>query len=97
MEKHLKRQKKVSWLIGAFVVLGFVSHDLLRETQQDSGVIKSGTTLYSPNMGGRVSCEVPIPSLGFRGFSVEKEPFPEKLQDFEPEAQSAASKSKPKR
>lgn len=93
----LKRYKEISFLIGVFVVLGFVSHDLFSEQQQNSGLINSGTTLQPSNFGGRVTCEVPIPSVGPRNVPVKQESSPQKRQDSTSETKLAAPKNDPTR
>lgn len=91
MKNYLKRHKEISFLIGVFIVLGFVSHDLFSEQQQNSGLINSGTTLQPSSFGGRLTCEVPIPSVGSRDIPVKQESSLQKLQ--EPKAKSTEPKN----
>lgn len=63
MKSFLKRHKEIVLLIGVAFVAGIASHDLFSE-QQNSGLINSGTTLTPSGFDGRVTCEIPIPSVG---------------------------------
>ena len=79
MKNFLKRHKEIVFLIGIALVVGLASHDLFSDQQQNSGLINSGTTLTPSNFSGRVSCEVPIPSVQSRTIPEEVDTFREKL------------------
>lgn len=85
----MKRHKAIVFLIGIIFVAGLALHDLLSEQQQNSGLINSGTTLSPSNFSRRITCEVPIPSVGSKkalgGGSSQ-----EKLQDINHAAKPAS-------
>lgn len=76
--------------MGVAFVVGLAAHDLFDEQQQNSELINSGTTLQPSNFGGRVTCEVPIPSVGSRSEPVKQDSSSQELQDFNPETKSAS-------
>lgn len=91
MKNFLKRHKEIVILIGVALLVGLVSHDLFSDQQQNSDMINSGTTLTPSNFSGRVSCEVPIPSLQSRTVPEEADAFREKTRSKKPEGESVSN------
>ena len=90
MQNLLKRYKEIVFLIGVAFVAVLAAHDLFSEQQQNSGLINSGTTLTPSNFSGRVSCEVPIPSVQSRTIPEEADIFPKKNSINNPEGESVS-------
>lgn len=80
MKNLLKRHKEIVFLVGVAFVLGIASYDLFSDQQQNSGLINSDTTLAPSGFSGRVTCEVPIPSVESKKVSKGTNTLQEKLQ-----------------
>lgn len=86
----IKQHKEIAFLIGVVFVVGLASHDLFSDQQQNSGLINSGTTLSPSNFSGRITCEVPIPSIQSTKIPEKTDTLQEKLQAKYPKDTPAA-------
>ena len=87
----IKRYKEIVFLLCVAFVVGLASYDLFGDQRQNSGMVNSGTTLAPANFSGRITCEVPIPSVRPKKAVQKADTLSEKLQKKQTSEKPSAS------